>query len=231
MTGLVIGAVIGFGLWLVVSNLSIKPMRDLLAAESRAAEIPLAILGLSLGLLWLRSVLFGVVLAVLFYWFVGAVDRQRQSQRQKEFGLRESLMIPNLVESLAISLTAGLPIIQAFATSLEKAPTELQQIWSGVVEGGTSETFTQRLHQVSAKWPFSESARLADQIVIATERGTAMLPMLDSFASDIRSSNQRKLLEKAAQKEVWMMIPVVFGILPAVTAVAVFPALTTLSQL
>jgi tight adherence protein C len=67
--------------------------------------------------------------------------------------------------------------------------------------------------------------------VIAVERGTPMLPMLDSFAADIRSNNQRKLLEKAAQKEVWMMIPVVFGILPAVTAVAVFPALTTLSQL
>jgi tight adherence protein C len=231
MMGLAIGSAVGLGIWLVVANLSVQPIRNLFRADSRTAEVPLALLGLSIGLLLLGSFLFGAVLAVLFYWLSGVVERQRQLQKQQEFGLRESLMIPNLVESLAISLTAGLPIIQAFATSIEKAPTELQQIWSSVVEGGTSETFTQRLQQVSLKWSLSESARLADQIVIAVERGTAMLPMLDSFAADIRSNNQRKLLEKAAQKEVWMMIPVVFGILPAVTAVAVFPALTTLSQL
>jgi tight adherence protein C len=231
MIGLAIGSAVGLGIWLVVANLSVQPIRNMFQVESSTAEVPLAFLGLSIGLLLLRSILFGAVLAVLFYWLSGVVERQRQMQKQQEFSLRESLMIPNLVESLAISLTAGLPIVQAFATSIEKAPTELQQIWSSVVEGGTSETFTQRLQQVSLKWSLSESARLADQIVIAVERGTAMLPMLDSFAADIRSNNQRKLLEKAAQKEVWMMIPVVFGILPAVTAVAVFPALTTLSQL
>jgi tight adherence protein C len=231
MMGLAIGSAVGLGIWLVVANLSVQPIRNLFKADSRTAEVPLSLLGLSIGLLLLGSFLFGAVLAVLFYWLSGVVERQRQLQKQQEFGLRESLMIPNLVESLAISLTAGLPIVQAFATSLEKAPAELRQIWTSVAAGGASETFTQRLQQVSLRWPFSESARLADQIVIATERGTAMLPMLDSFASDIRSNNQRKLLEKAAQKEVWMMIPVVFGILPAVTAVAVFPALTTLSQL
>jgi len=231
MIGLAIGSAVGLGVWLVFANLSVQPIRNMFKVESSTAEVPLAFLGLSIGLLLLRSLIFGTVLAVLFYWLSGVVERQRQMQKQQEFSLRESLMIPNLVESLAISLTAGLPIVQAFATSIEKAPTELQQIWSSVVEGGTSETFTQRLQQVSLKWPLSESARLADQIVIAVERGTPMLPMLDSFAADIRSNNQRKLLEKAAQKEVWMMIPVVFGILPAVTAVAVFPALTTLSQL
>lgn len=231
MIGLLIGAAVGLGVWLVVANLSVQPIWNISNINSLTAEVPLALLGLSIGLLLLRSLLFAAVLAVLFYWLSGVAERHRQMQKQQEFGLRESLMIPNLVESLAISLTAGLPIVQAFVISLEKAPAELKQIWSSVAEGGASETFTQRLQQVSLKWPFSESARLADQIVIATERGTAMLPMLESLASDIRSSNQRKLLEKAAHKEVWMMIPVVFGILPAVTAVAVFPALTTLSQL
>jgi tight adherence protein C len=231
MTGTLIGSAIGVGIWLILGNVSIHSLKSRFKIDSTSSEIPLTLLGISFGLFWFDSILLGVLIGAGIYWLLGEIKNQRQYQNESRFFLRESLMMPNFVESLAMTLTAGLPLVQALSVSLEKAPVELKTIWNDVMAGLESKTFSQRLHQISANWPLSESARLADQILIASERGTPMLPMLDAFASEVRSSNQRKLLEKAAQKEVWMMIPVVFGILPAVTVVAVFPALTTLSQL
>jgi tight adherence protein C len=73
--------------------------------------------------------------------------------------------------------------------------------------------------------PSLEASRFADGIAVATERGTPMAEVLRAQAADARAAGRRRLLEKAGRKEVLMLVPVVFFILPIVVVIALYPGL------
>ena len=52
--------------------------------------------------------------------------------------------------------------------------------------------------------------------------------MLRAQAEDVREASRRGLMETGGRKEVVMMVPVVFLILPVTVMFAVFPGLATL---
>ena len=54
--------------------------------------------------------------------------------------------------------------------------------------------------------------------------------VLRAQAADARADHHRTLLEIAGRKEVLMLIPLVFLILPTVVLVALFPAMTALTS-
>jgi len=66
-------------------------------------------------------------------------------------------------------------------------------------------------------------ARFADGIAIAVERGTPLADVLHAQAADVREAGRRELIETAARKEVFMMVPVVFLILPITILFAFYP--------
>ena len=68
-------------------------------------------------------------------------------------------------------------------------------------------------------------AAYADGIAVATERGTPMAEVLRAQAADARAGGRRRLLEQAGRKEVLMLVPVVFFILPIVVVIALFPGI------
>jgi tight adherence protein C len=68
-------------------------------------------------------------------------------------------------------------------------------------------------------------------LVVAIERGTPLADMLRAQAADVREAGKRALLEAGGRKEVSMMVPVVFLILPVTVLFALFPALSTLVSL
>ncbi len=66
-------------------------------------------------------------------------------------------------------------------------------------------------------------ARFVDGVSIAVERGTPLADVLRAQAVDVREAGKRQLLESAGRKEIGMMAPVVFFVLPITIVFALFP--------
>jgi hypothetical protein len=66
--------------------------------------------------------------------------------------------------------------------------------------------------------------RFVDAVVVALERGTPLADVLRAQADDVRGARRRTLLELAGRRDVLMLVPVVFLILPTVVLIALFPA-------
>jgi len=64
----------------------------------------------------------------------------------------------------------------------------------------------------------------------ALDRGTPIVEVLRAQAQDSRDEAKRQLLELAGKKEVAMLVPVVFLILPITIAFAIFPGILVLQM-
>ena len=72
--------------------------------------------------------------------------------------------------------------------------------------------------------------RFVDGIVVAVERGTPLADVLRAQAQDVRDTAKRDLMEAAGKKEISMMVPLVFGVLPLTVVFAVFPGLAAINM-
>jgi tight adherence protein C len=70
--------------------------------------------------------------------------------------------------------------------------------------------------------------RFVDGIIVALERGTPLTDVVRAQAQDVRADERRRLVETAGRKDVSMLIPVVFLILPTVVLIALFPGVQSL---
>ena len=66
-------------------------------------------------------------------------------------------------------------------------------------------------------------SRFADGLAVALERGTPLADVLRAQAGDIREAGRRELIESGARREVAMMVPVIFLVLPVTIAFAFYP--------
>jgi tight adherence protein C len=74
-------------------------------------------------------------------------------------------------------------------------------------------------------------ARFVDAVCTGIERGAPLSDVLRAQADDARDARRRQLLELGGQKEVWMLVPVVFLIMPVVVLFALYPGLVSLNLL
>ena len=66
---------------------------------------------------------------------------------------------------------------------------------------------------------------------VAIDRGTPLVDVLNAQAADVREASKRSLIESGARKEVAMMVPVVFLIMPVTLLFAFFPGVVGLNLL
>ena len=150
----------------------------------------------------------------------------QQVQRRSARILAE---FPSLAEMMALAVGAG-----------EGAAGALERVCSAA-HGELAGEFRRVLAQTRAGAPltvalqaFSDRIRLApltrfvDGVSVAVERGTPLAGVMRAQAQDVRDAAKRELMEAAGKKEIAMMAPVVFGILPLTVLFAVFPGLTLL---
>jgi tight adherence protein C len=71
-------------------------------------------------------------------------------------------------------------------------------------------------------------ARFAQGVSVAVERGTPLADVLHAQAADVREAGRRELIETAARREVLMMVPVVFLVLPVTVLFAFWPGVVGL---
>ena len=103
---------------------------------------------------------------------------------------------------------------------------ELGRVLAGI---RTGEPVAAAFDQLAARSGLPLVARFAQGIAVAVERGTPLADVLHAQAADVREAGRRELIEVAARREVFMMVPVVFLVLPVTVLFAFWPGVVGLS--
>lgn len=137
--------------------------------------------------------------------------------------------LPTVLEFLTLSLSAGESILDAVRRIGRISRGELAAELSTVSrEVSTGLPLADSLDRLSSQLRMPPLTRAVEQITGALERGTPLAEVLRAQAQDARENAKRELLEISGKKEVAMLVPLVFLILPITIAIAIFPGLFVL---
>lgn len=160
----------------------------------------------------------------------GALLRDRRLRRAAARRLaRMNSELPTILEFLTLSLSAGEGILDALRRVSGTSSGELSRELAGVVaDVHAGVPLASALHAVSRQLELPALTRFVDQVTGALDRGSPLAEVLRAQAQDAREAAKRDLLEVAGKKEVAMLVPVVFLILPMTVLFAVFPGFIVL---
>lgn len=156
----------------------------------------------------------------------------RDQVLQRAVARREAAIVselPTIAELLALAVSAG----EGALGALER----VSRVAGGVMAHELRHTLGSVRAGLSLPGALSELAdrtgavplrRFADAVATAVERGTPLAEVLRAQAEDVRFAGQRALMEEGGKREIAMMIPVVFLILPVTVLFAVFPGVATI---
>ncbi|MDM7856622.1 type II secretion system F family protein [Cellulomonas alba] len=131
--------------------------------------------------------------------------------------------LPTVAELLALAVAAGegpLGALERVVASAHGALAAELGLTLADVRSGVS--LVPALDALAARTGVSSLARFAEGIAVAVERGTPLADVLRAQAQDVREHGRRELMESGGRKEVAMMVPVVFLILPVTVVFAAF---------
>ncbi|WP_438854939.1 type II secretion system F family protein [Agromyces sp. M3QZ16-3] len=156
------------------------------------------------------------VAAVAADWMLQRAARQRLARITSE--------LPTVLEFLTLSLTAGEGLLDALRRIARTGSGELAREFSGVVAAvGTGVPLGIALADVRDGLEHPALSRAIDQVLGALDRGTPLAEVLRAQAGDARAEAKRTIIELAGRKEIAMLVPLIFLILPVTIAFALFP--------
>jgi tight adherence protein C len=206
--------------------------------EFRAEQVLWGVAGTGAGVLLggLLAARGGVPLAplaglVLLGCLAGVLARDhvltRQVQRREERMVAE---FPTIAELLALSVSAGEGAIGALERVAGTCSGELSsELRRTLADARAGASLVQALEGLAARTSLPSLARFVDGVAVAVERGTPLADVLRAQAQDVRELGRRRLMETGGKKEIAMMVPVVFLVLPVVVIFAVYPGLAVLT--
>jgi len=137
---------------------------------------------------------------------------------------------PTVAELLALAVAAGESPVSALTRVVERSRGELSTDLAGVLaEIRTGTLVGPAFDALASRTGLPLVGRFCEGIAVAVERGTPLADVLHAQAADVREAGRRQLIETAARKEVFMMIPVVFLVLPVTVMFAFWPGFIGLS--
>ena len=160
----------------------------------------------------------------------GVLAREYLLQRAAKARVaRMASELPTLLEFLTLSLSAGEGILDSIRRVGRISRGELSRELASVsTEVALGLPLADSLTALAATLDLPAFSRCVEQIVGALERGTPLVEVLRAQAQDVRDAAKRDLLETAGRKEVAMLVPLVFLILPLTVAFAIFPGILVL---
>ena len=155
----------------------------------------------------------------------GVLARDRWLSR--EVSRREERMMaefPTIAELLALAVAAGEGAVGALERVTAISRGELsRELGRAMADARAGASLVQALQGIAARTSLPPLARFVDGVAIAVERGTPLAEVLRAQAVDVREAGKRALLEAGGRKEIAMMVPVVFLVLPVTVLFALFP--------
>jgi tight adherence protein C len=153
----------------------------------------------------------------------------QQVQRRERAMLAE---FPVIADLLALAVLAGEAPVDAMQRVCRLTRGELTRDLQGALDEAKAGTpMTRALGNLAERTTLEPFSRFLQGLLVAIERGTPLAGVLRAQATDVREFSKRALLEAGGRKELQMMVPVVFLILPVTVLFALYPGLLTLVSL
>ncbi len=156
----------------------------------------------------------------------------RENRLTAQVTTRERLVLeefPTVAELLALSVAAGESPVGALDRVVQRTHGELSADLRRVLaDVRTGTPVTHAFDDLAGRTGLPVVARFAEGLAIAVERGTPLADVLHAQAADVREAGRRALIESGARREIFMMVPVVFLVLPVTVVFAFWPGLVGL---
>ncbi len=176
--------------------------------SSSVTVVLLTLIGAGLGLVWSD-------------WALTRRAVRRESRILAEF--------PTIAELLALAVGAGEGAVAALERVCRLSHGELSdELRRALADARAGANLPTALQGVADRTALVGLARFVDGIIVAVERGTPLADVLRAQAQDVREEGRRAVMESGGRREIAMMVPVVFLILPVTVVFAVFPGFTFL---
>jgi tight adherence protein C len=180
--------------------------------------VALVLLGRGSATLWLVPPLLATVAAFGCDALLTHAARARVARMEEE--------LPTVLEFLALCLSAGEGIFDSLRRVSNVGAGEFTGELRGVIVGvGTGSSLPDSLAMLARRLEIASVSRCVDQLVAAIDRGAPLAQVLHAQALDAREDAKRGLIERAGRKEIYMLVPLVFLILPLSVLFAVFPGI------
>jgi tight adherence protein C len=135
-----------------------------------------------------------------------------------------------VAELLALSVSAGEGAVQALERVARSTSGELAgELRRTLADARAGAGIVDALEGMANRTSLPILSRFVDGVAVAVERGTPLGDVLRAQAGDVREASRRRLMETGGRKEIAMMAPVVFLVLPVTVLFAVYPGFAVLS--
>ena len=185
-----------------------------------------------MSLRWLSNgtSLGGALAVVSISVCIGVVARDQMLSRAATSREQRILAeFPSVAEMLALAVTAGEGAAAALDRVARLSSGELSgELQRCLADARAGATLPEALQGLADRTGISSLARFVDGVVVAVERGTPLADVMRAQAQDARDASKQQLIEEGGKREITMMIPVVFLVLPVTILFAVYPGLSEL---
>jgi tight adherence protein C len=175
-----------------------------------------------------RAVPLLITCAVAFV--VGALLRENRLTAQVKGRERRMLEeFPTVAELLALSVAAGEGPVSAMDRVVARTHGDLsRELGKVLAQVRTGSGVAAALDDLARRSGLPVVSRFAEAMAVALERGTPLSDVMHAQAADVREAGRRELIESGARREVLMMVPVVFLVLPVTVLFAFWPGVVGL---
>lgn len=202
----------------------------------RARQLAWTLVGLGAGALVVvvlaltgRAHAGSVMLPALTALAAVAVTEAELTAATRRRAARIADELPSVLEFLALCLSAGEGLRDALRRVGDIGTGELTgHLRAVVLATGTGSNLSDALAEMARTLHVPALSRAVDHIVAAIERGAPLAHVLQDQAGDAREDAKRDLIEAAGRKEILMLLPLVFLLLPLSVLFAIFPGVVML---
>ncbi|TNU75816.1 type II secretion system F family protein [Miniimonas arenae] len=205
--------------------------------QFRLEQLGWAAIGLGVGvavgtlLATTRGVAIGPLAVLVAVAAVGgALARDRALTHAVESRERRiAAELPTVAELLALAVGAGESPAAALDRIARSTDGDLsREIARTLADVRAGATVTAAFDALARRVDLPALTRFADGVAVAVERGSPLGEVLRAQAADARESAKRELMESGGRREIGMLVPVVFVLLPLTVLFALFPGIAML---
>lgn len=134
--------------------------------------------------------------------------------------------LPAMADLLALAVAAGegaRAAVERVAATTQGALSDEMRLALGHARTGMP--LSRALGAMAARIDAPPVQRFVDGVTTAIDLGTPLAPVLRAQAHDARAASREQLMEVGGKREIVMLVPVVFLILPVTILFAIYPGL------